>query len=160
MTGYNVYDDGMRFRVSSTGYTVQNADCGQSVVISVTAYDAANNRSSPASAIVSTAPCGDLQPPSAPSGFVQAATTQTSAVIEWAPATDNVGVVRYGVYRGVQTVGAPTSPSAALTGLSCGLSTHSRSTRWMQRATARLAPPFGSLRRNARTGRRRLYRRA
>ena len=123
VTGYYLYADGDRFRVSSTAYTVQNADCGQSIAIAVVAYDAAGNRSALASAIVSTAPCPDRQPPSAPQGFRQAATTQTSAVIEWIPSTDDVGVVRYGVYRGAQMVGAPTSPNAALTGLSCGSST-------------------------------------
>jgi chitodextrinase len=119
VAGYYVYGDGSRYRASSTGYTVHNTDCGQSISIEVIAYDAANNRSPRARAIVSTAPCPDVNPPSVPSGFRQTATTQSSAMVEWAPSSDDVGVVRYGVYRGAQLVQAPVSPTAALTGLSC-----------------------------------------
>ena len=123
VAGYLVYADGGRYRVSSTAFTVQNTDCGQSIAVAVVAYDAANNRSELSWTIVSTAPCSDLQPPSVPSGFRQTATTQSSAVVEWDPSTDNVGVVSYGVYRGPQLVSATASPNAALVGLACGSST-------------------------------------
>ena len=122
VTGYYVYGDGVRARTLGTRYTVAGLDCGQSPYIAVQAYDQAGNRSPRADVTVSTAPCFDTQPPSAPTGFRQAATSQSSVVLAWDPSTDNVGVVRYGVYRSQLSVVSSAQPVVTLTGLSCGSS--------------------------------------
>jgi chitodextrinase len=43
-------------------------------------------------------------------------------VISWSPSSDNVGVVQYGIYQGLQRVGTSTEPTTTLNGLSCGTS--------------------------------------
>ena len=84
------------------------------------AVDAAGNRSSPASATMSTAACPDLQAPTAPAGFRQEATTQGAVVLSWEPSMDNVGVVGYGVYRNAILMDTTSDPNVTLTGLVCG----------------------------------------
>ena len=122
VVGYYVYGDGLRTRSLGTQYSVTGLECGQSVYIAVEAYDRAGNRSPRASTTVSTSPCYDAWPPAAPTGFHQIATDQNSVVLGWNPSTDNVGVVRYGVYRLRLAVASPSEPNVTLTGLSCGSS--------------------------------------
>ena len=107
----------------------------------VDAFDAAGNRSSQATSTVTTAACLDLQPPSVPTGFKQVATTETTVLLSWAPSTDDVGVVGYGLYVGGLRVGTVSEASAALDRLTCGSSIESASTR-----TTRLeTDPLGSI---------------
>ncbi|MBA3376814.1 MAG: fibronectin type III domain-containing protein, partial [Actinobacteria bacterium] len=80
---YYVYVDAQRTRVEGTTYTASNLECGQSIGVWIVAYDFARNRSSSATATVSTAACVDTQPPLPPVGFRQAATTETAVVLEW-----------------------------------------------------------------------------
>ncbi|MBA2370750.1 MAG: fibronectin type III domain-containing protein, partial [Chloroflexi bacterium] len=117
---YYMYLDARRTRVEGTTYTASNLECGQSLGVSVVAYDFARNRSLSATATVSTAACVDTQPPLPPVGFRQAATTETAVVLEWDESLDDVGVVEYGVYRNQLPVQSPSQPTATLTGLYCG----------------------------------------
>ncbi len=117
---YYVYVDGVRTRVDGTRHIASDLECGQSIGVWVVAYDFSRNRSASTAATVSTAACPDLEPPTPPSGFRQAATTQDAVVLEWDSSVDNVGVVRYGVYRNQLPVQSPSQPSATLTGLTCG----------------------------------------
>ena len=117
---YFVYVDAQRARVSGTTYTATNLQCGQSIGVWIVAYDTSLNRSSSATATVSTAACLDMQAPTPPSGFRQAATTETGVVLEWDNSSDDVGVVGYGVYRNQLLVQSTSQPSATLTGLVCG----------------------------------------
>jgi chitodextrinase len=125
VAGYYLYvvgghGDGRRTKVVSTSYVAQGLQCGDSVDIWVTAYDAAGNRSPQVEVTASTAACPDLQAPTIPTGFTQQATTQNAVVLAWQPSADNVGVVGYDVYRSAIAVAHPTDPTATLGGLACG----------------------------------------
>ena len=118
--GEPVYVDGGRARVSGTTYTATNLECGQSIGVRIVAYDFFRNRSSAATATVSTAACPDTRAPTPPEGFRQAATTQDSVILEWNASSDDTGVVAYRVYRDPLPVQSPSQPTATLTGLACG----------------------------------------
>jgi len=126
VAGYYVYGDRGKATVDRNldkpQYTVNGLACGQSVQLSVIAFDASQNRSERATATASASPCLDTQPPSSPSGFTQAATSQDAVVLVWNASSDNVGVVGYAVYRNLQRLSSPTDPAATLSGLSCGSS--------------------------------------
>lgn len=62
-------------------------------------------------------PGGDTQAPTAPTGLTVSATTASSASLRWSPASDNVGVTGYDVYRGAQLAGSVTGTSFTDTGL-------------------------------------------
>lgn len=102
-------------------FTKTGLACGASYAVQVYAVDAAGNSSNlPSEAIVATGACIDVTAPSAPSGVSQVAQTETSATLSWTPSTDNVGVAGYAVSRNGVPVGATTSPSHTITGLTCG----------------------------------------
>src|SRR5262245_25705779 len=126
VVGYYVFGDRGKAIVDRNldqpQYTVDGLACGQSVQLSVVAFDSSQNRSERATAIASAAPCLDTQPPTTPSGFAQAATSQNAVVLVWNASFDNVGVVGYDVYRNLQRVASPTDPAATMSGLSCGSS--------------------------------------
>jgi chitodextrinase len=121
--GYYVHANSQKARVSSPAVTVTGLDCGESVAVWIVAFDSANSRSEGASAMASTEPCPDALPPTAPSGFRQAATSRDSVVLEWDPSSDNVGTVGYSVYRDRLRVVTSAQPNATLTGLACGSTT-------------------------------------
>jgi chitodextrinase len=120
VAGYYLYVDQNRVKLTGTSYTAYGLQCGESVNVWIVAFDTSNNRSLATTATVSTAACPDLQPPSAPTGFQQQATTQTGAVLTWSASSDNVGVVGYDVYRNLALVTHTAQPTATLGGLSCG----------------------------------------
>jgi chitodextrinase len=64
----------------------------------------------------------DEQPPTAPSALLAGSATQTSVTLTWTPATDNVAVAGYALFRSGTQVA--TSPGTAYTfsGLTCGTS--------------------------------------
>ena len=74
IAGYYVFGDGGKATVSGSTYTASRVDCGESLFLTVVAFDPAGNRSDPASATVASAACVDREPPSTPTGFVQQAT--------------------------------------------------------------------------------------
>ncbi|MFI1095512.1 cellulose binding domain-containing protein [Streptomyces sp. NPDC020917] len=61
---------------------------------------------------------GDTQAPTAPGGLTVTGTTASSASLSWSPASDNVGVTGYDVYRGSQLAGSVTGTSFTDSGLS------------------------------------------
>jgi hypothetical protein len=68
--------------------------------ITATAKDAAGNTAS-SSAIVSVSNSTiDTKPPTVPSGLSAAALSASQTALSWSPATDNVGVTAYDIYRG------------------------------------------------------------
>ena len=101
-------------------YTVQGLACGTGYTLAVDAVDGDDDHSRPTSTTVSTAACPDTKPPSSPTGVRQVAATENSVVLAWSPASDNVGVIEYGLYASGVRVQTVTDPSATLTGLSCG----------------------------------------
>jgi hypothetical protein len=105
---------------TETEYVLRELRCGESAEVAVSAFDEEENESLKMPLTVSTTPCVDRTPPSTPSGFRQEATTQTAVVLAWNPATDDTGVVSYGVHRGVERIASPVEPNVTVSGLSCG----------------------------------------
>lgn len=60
---------------------------------------------------------GDTTPPTAPSNVAVTGTTASSVGLSWSPATDNVGVTGYNVYRGSTLVGSTAGTTFTDTGL-------------------------------------------
>lgn len=67
--------------------------------IAVSALDAAGNESVMTFLTASTNDVNDLITPSSPTGMSIASITMTSVALAWAPASDNVGITSYDVYR-------------------------------------------------------------
>src|SRR6266513_2595521 len=85
----------------------------------VAAFDAAGNASAPSAPLsVTTPPLADTTAPTTPSGVAASALTSSSLTLSWSPATDNVGVTGYRVYRNGTLAASPSGTSASITGLS------------------------------------------
>ncbi|MEV7098086.1 PQQ-dependent sugar dehydrogenase [Amycolatopsis sp. NPDC051045] len=113
---YDVYHDGqsMKSVSGSTLSTSLTVVAGATWGLYVNARDAAGNVSQ-ASATVSIKPppCQpDDQAPSAPTKLTAAA-SGTTVTLDWAAATDNIGVRAYDIYRGGAKVGAVTGTATA-----------------------------------------------
>ncbi|WP_262284429.1 glycoside hydrolase family 9 protein [Micromonospora sp. MA102] len=87
----------------------------------VRARDGAGNRSAASPALTVTtpaAPAPDTTPPTAPGTPTASAVGPTGLTLAWGPATDNVGVTGYRVYRsGNVLVASATGTTLAVTGL-------------------------------------------
>ncbi len=66
---------------------------------------------------VESQPTEDLQPPSIPTGLAPTSVTASTVSLAWLPATDDVGVVGYKVFRDALQVGTPSSAGFDDTGL-------------------------------------------
>jgi len=141
-------------RVKGPMFTADRLSCGVSFELQIAAVDRAGNRSLPTQTTVSTTACSDSTPPTPPSGFRQAATSQDAVVLVWDPSNDDTGVVGYGVYRdGVPSI-TSAEPSATISGLSCGSvnqvaidafdaagNRSARQSTWVQTAACPTPPP-------------------
>ncbi|MFF5175830.1 glycoside hydrolase family 9 protein [Micromonospora sp. NPDC000089] len=87
----------------------------------VRALDGAGNRSAASPTLTvttSAAPAPDITPPTAPGTPTASAIGPTGLTLSWAPATDNVAVTGYRVYRaGTVLVGSSAGATLAVTGL-------------------------------------------
>ena len=86
------------------------------------AYDAAGNRSTVSTRIVTTSACADTSPPAAPTNLAESASTTTSITATWTASTDNVGVTGYRVFLDGTLAGTTATTSYTLSGLACGTS--------------------------------------
>ena len=121
VTGYTVYRDGAAAgTTTATSYTVSGLSCGVTYRVAVDAFDAAGNRSAAPEAFLSTAACADTTRPLAPASVTMASRTQTSISVTWPAATDNVGVVGYGVYKAGTKVTDVAERAYTFAGLTCG----------------------------------------
>ena len=94
VAGYRVYlNDAAKGTTSTPTYSITALTCGTAYAAAVDAFDAAGNRSRQATSTVTTAPCIDTQAPTTPNGFSQLATTETTVLLSWTPAQDDIGVV-------------------------------------------------------------------
>ncbi|WIX92199.1 PQQ-dependent sugar dehydrogenase [Amycolatopsis sp. DG1A-15b] len=113
---YDVYHDGqsMKSVSGSTLSTSLTVVAGATWGLYVNARDAAGNVSQASTTVSITPPqCRpDTQAPSAPTQLTGAA-SGTTVTLNWAAATDNIGVRAYDVYRGGTKVGAVTGTAAA-----------------------------------------------
>ncbi len=121
VTGYTVYRDGAAAGTSTaTSYTVSDLSCGVTYRVAVDAFDAAGNHSARTEAFLSTAACADTTPPLAPASVNMGSRTQTSISVTWPAATDNIGVVGYGVYRAGTKLAEVAERAYTFAGLTCG----------------------------------------
>jgi chitodextrinase len=117
VAGYRVYRDGALV-ASSAGTSASLSGLSPSTLYSFTvaALDAAGNASAQSAPLPVTTP--DTTAPSTPTGLSVSALTQTFLTLTWSPATDNVGVSRYEVYRDGALVSSTAGSSVSLSGLS------------------------------------------
>jgi len=120
ITGYDVYQGAALLgSTSSTSYAVSGLSASTTYSFTVKAKDAAGNISAASNAVSVTtlAPVSDTTAPTAPT-LAASGTTSSSTNLSWSGATDNVGVTGYDVYQGATLLGATTSTSYAVSGLS------------------------------------------
>ena len=121
VTGYDVYRGStLTTTTPQTNATFTGLSCGNAYQVGVDANDAAGNASPPANMAVTTSPCTDSQPPTAPTNVTASTRTTTSIALTWAPATDNVGVAGYGIYNGGELVNTTAGTTGIVSGLTCG----------------------------------------
>ena len=123
VTAYRIDRDGAAVATvpgTSTSLTDFSAQPGASYRYVVTARDAAGNWSGTSEPVGVVMPAADTQPPSAPSAPSAVASGTSSIIVSWLPATDDVGVAGYRVYRDGVLVTTTTGTSFADWGLSSG----------------------------------------
>jgi beta-mannanase/chitodextrinase len=145
VVGYNVFRDGSSSSLNAallTGTTFTDTNLAQISTHSYTlrAQDAAGNPSS-LSALASATTL-DTQVPTPPTSVIATGPSSTQITLTWAPATDNVGVTGYNVFRSDGTL-INTSPVTATTFTDTGLlpkSTHYYVVRALDAAGNRSSP--------------------
>ncbi|TQM79707.1 chitodextrinase [Saccharothrix saharensis] len=120
VTGYDVYaGNTLVTSVEGTSATVGGLAPDTEYSFTVVAKDAAGNRSSASSAVTArTEAAPDTQAPTAPGNLVSTGATPTSVTLEWAAASDNVGVTRYEVFNGGTLATTAQGTAATVDGLS------------------------------------------
>ena len=99
MVGYDLLLGGLVVGTSAqTSYAFSGLSCNTAYTLGVDAYDAAGNRSTVSSLIVTTSACADTSPPSAPTNLAESASTSSSITAGWTASSDNVGVTGYRVF--------------------------------------------------------------
>jgi chitodextrinase len=100
VTGYKVSRDGTVVgTVTTTSYPDSGLAPNTAYSYSVVAVDAATNASTPATLTVTTSAAADNQAPTAPGSLSFTNVTSNSVTVNWAAATDNVGVTGYRISR-------------------------------------------------------------
>lgn len=123
VAGYALSSAGIELgSTSETSYSFSGLSCGKTYAVAVRAYDVARNYSSWANYYVTTGACGDVSPPTAPTGLVQTNKTAAGMSVAWSPSSDNVGVARYEIFRDGALAGSTSSVSYSFSGLNCGTS--------------------------------------
>src|SRR5438552_2755535 len=119
VAGYRVYLNGtLLLSPSSTSAQIIELTPDFTRSFTVAAFDAAGNASAPSAPLsVTTPPLADTTAPTTPTGLAASALTATSLTLSWSPATDNVGVTGYRVYRNGTLAASPSGTSASITGL-------------------------------------------
>ena len=96
--GYSIEKDGKVVgTVNGLAYPLIFLDAGTEYQYSIIAYDEAVNRSEPA--LVTFRTVADTSPPSKPEELVAIKWTTKFISFHWKPATDNIGVVQYEVFK-------------------------------------------------------------
>ncbi|MBE8519599.1 PQQ-dependent sugar dehydrogenase [Amycolatopsis sp. H6(2020)] len=146
---YDVYHDGqsMKSVSGSTLSTSLTVVAGATWGLYVNARDAAGNVSQASTTVsIKPPPCQpDDEAPSTPTKLTAAA-SGTTVTLDWAAATDNIGVRAYDVYRGGAKVGAVTGTATAppaTTFVDSGLAANTSYTYYVvaRDAQANVSPP-------------------
>lgn len=103
---------------ASVGLTTPSA--APTTTVQITASLAAVTRTTTLS--VTQVVVVDTTPPTVPQGLTASSVAPTTLSLNWLPSSDANGVASYGVYRGSTRILTVTSPTAAITGLTCGTS--------------------------------------
>jgi chitodextrinase len=121
VTGYGIFRDSQQVGTSTTLSILDTGlSPGTTYVYTVAAFDAAGNTSAPSTGLsVTTAapPPPDSIAPSVPSGLSTSNITATQVTFSWLPATDNVGVTGYRIFRNSSAVGTTSATNFADGGL-------------------------------------------
>ncbi|MBP2001501.1 chitin-binding protein [Paenibacillus shirakamiensis] len=121
VTKYEVYRNGTLVGTSTTTtYVDSGLKAGVSYSYTITALDAAGNRSAASSAFAVSTLSGsvtDTQAPTIPVGVNSSAQTDSTITLTWTASTDNVGVAQYTIYRTGVKVGTSSIPSYTDAGL-------------------------------------------
>jgi|GEM_PF-669940 len=102
VAGYDIYQDDVKINstiVTTTSHAVTGLTANTTYTFFVQAKDAAGNSANSAVLNVTTLPPPDIQAPTAPSNLASSNLTQNAVTLSWDPATDNVAVTGYDVYR-------------------------------------------------------------
>jgi acid phosphatase type 7 len=115
VTAYEIRRNGSPVAtVGGTSFSDAGLSPGTSYSYTVTALDAAGNRSAPSTAASATTPpasASDTTPPATPANVRATAASSSQMALSWSPSTDNVAVSGYEIRRNgtlVATVGAVT----------------------------------------------------
>src|SRR5437773_5694156 len=119
---YGVYRDGVQIAVvAGTSYASRGLAAATTYSYTVVAYDTSWIASAQSSAVSATTKAlADTQAPSSPTNLAATAVSSSQIDLSWSPATDNVGVTGYRVYRDGTLVSSSTGTSVSITGLSAG----------------------------------------
>src|SRR2546426_771190 len=117
---YGVYRNGVQIDiVAATSYANTGLAAATTYSYTVLAYDTSWNASAQSSAVSATTKAlADTQAPSIPANLAATAVSSSQIDLSWSPATDNVGVTGYAVYRNGTLAASPSGTSASITGLS------------------------------------------
>jgi chitodextrinase len=117
IAGYDVYRDGV-LAGSTSRVSINLTDLAPltSYALTVVARDHEGRVSDASTALGFTTPA-DTTRPTAPLGLVASSITANSFLLEWAPSTDNVGVIGYDIYRNGSVLGFSPTASFAVSGL-------------------------------------------
>ncbi|HSX33757.1 MAG TPA: hypothetical protein VLF91_05480 [Candidatus Saccharimonadales bacterium] len=100
VAGYTIYRNNIALTtVTSTSYVDSGLSDATTYTYSVVAFDASGNTSAASTSVSATTP--DVTPPSVPVGLTASAGTNgTTITLHWQPASDNLAVAGYNIYRG------------------------------------------------------------
>lgn len=106
VAGYDVFRDGVRVgSAMQPTYTDTGLLAGSTHRYAVRSYDTSNNASRNSAPItVTTLRRPDRKAPSVPTGLSATGTSISTVDLAWHASTDNIGVVRYLVYRGSKKI--------------------------------------------------------
>ena len=112
VAGYEVFRDGTLIGTATgTSYADHTVAASTTYSYQVRAFDAAGNVSALSDAAVAITPWADTTPPSVPADLVASAMSFERVDLTWSPATDDVGVIGYRLYRDGQLLVTATDTS-------------------------------------------------
>ncbi|NTV89459.1 MAG: fibronectin type III domain-containing protein, partial [Clostridiales bacterium] len=119
---YEIYCNGKKTgTTTATWYTCKNLVPGTSYEFYIKAVDVSGN-SSYAGASLNVTMNSDTKAPSSPTGFTATAVTETGAVLNWSPSSDNVKVTGYEIYCNGEKKSTSVKTTCKCTGLTPGTS--------------------------------------
>ncbi len=117
VSGYDIYKDNVLLTsTNSSPYTVTGLTPSTTYLFSVKAKDASGNISVESNSVNVTTLEPDTTPPTAPT-LTASGTSNTSVILTWSGATDNVGVKSYDIYKDDILIGSTNSSTYTVTGL-------------------------------------------